>query len=212
MRGNVLPRATLGRLPRYLSYIRTEVQEGFISAAAIARGLELGEVMVRKDLSLVCGLGRPKVGYETRVLTHALENALGVGKEEAAVLVGAGKLGKALLGYDGFRQYGLRVAAAFDADAAVSGALYHGNLIYSMDRLVPYCRENRIRIGIITVPPESAQQVADLLAEGGVTAIWSFAPTRLQVPEGISLQQEDLALSLAHLRVLAREREDFEEQ
>lgn len=212
MRGDVLPRATLGRLPRYLSYIRTQVQEETISAAAIARGLDLGEVMVRKDLGLVCGLGRPKVGYETRILTDALEKALGVGNEEVAVLVGAGKLGKALLGYDGFRQYGLRVAAAFDVDTAVSGVLYHGDPIYPMDRLVPYCRENSIRIGIITVPPEAAQQVADSLVEGGVTAIWSFAPTRLQVPEGISLQQEDLALSLAHLRILARERDESEEQ
>ena len=111
-----IPRATLGRLPLYLRFLKTEVSGNNISATKIANGLGLGEVLVRKDLGKISNGGRPKIGYETKVLIDDIESALGVSGVTKAVIIGAGKLGRALLGYDGFWEYGLEITAAFDRE------------------------------------------------------------------------------------------------
>ena len=110
MNGAPITKATLGRLPRYLQYLKTlpQVNHSTISATAIARGLSLGEVQVRKDLASVSGSGKPKIGYVTHDLIRNLESHLGCEKLTSAVLVGAGKLGCALLEHDGFEEYGVR--------------------------------------------------------------------------------------------------------
>ena len=187
-----IPRATLGRLPMYLHYIRASVREKNVSAAAIARGLGLGEVQVRKDLSLICKEGRPRVGYTTEILLEALENVLGVRTGLSAVIVGAGKLGRALMRYDGFSIYGLEIAGAFDLDPVPPEVL-------PMEELSSFCTANGVHIGILTVPAEAAQRVCDEMVRSGITAIWNFAPVTLNVPAGVTVRQEDLALSLAHL-------------
>ncbi|MEG1017876.1 MAG: redox-sensing transcriptional repressor Rex, partial [Oscillospiraceae bacterium] len=107
---------TLVRLPLYLSYLRSAdiIKQHNISATAIANALCLNQVQVRKDLAKVSGRGKPKVGYETHELVARLEQFLGYDNVDSAVLVGAGHLGKALLSYDGFSQYGLKIVAAFD--------------------------------------------------------------------------------------------------
>lgn len=116
---SAISRATLGRLPAYLHFLESVTSEN-ISAPAIARALGLGEVLVRKDLSIVCGKGKPKTGYATNALKASLKAALGVNKVTPAVLVGAGKLGTALMDYRGFRDYGMEIIAAFDKDAEKS--------------------------------------------------------------------------------------------
>ena len=108
-----LSRATLGRLPMYLRYIR-RTNTDKISATQIAKGLGLGEVQVRKDLASVCAEGLPKVGYPVSALRRDMERALGVNVPVSAVIVGAGKLGSALMEYDGFADYGMKIVAAFD--------------------------------------------------------------------------------------------------
>ena len=156
-----LSRATIGRLPIYLDYLKhlpTETKT--ISATSIAKALNLGDVQVRKDLSAACGLGRPKIGYEVTELTRALEAT---------------------------------VTHAFDL-------LPNGNPeVHPVEELPTYCSLHQVEIGIITVPPEAAQGVADLLVKCGVQAIWCFAPVRLNLPQEITVQYENLALSLAHL-------------
>ena len=198
-----IARATLGRLPDYLQYIRSSVKEDTVSAAAIARGMHLGEVQVRKDLGLVCDSGRPRIGYETAKLTHAIELALGVDNMTPVIIVGAGKLGRAILEFDGFAEYGIHVVAAFDKDAARLGVTANHKVILCTSKLQEYCRSNDIRIGIIAVPDSQAQAVCRQMIDGGIRVIWNFAPTNLQVPEGILVKNENLALSLAHLKTSA---------
>ena len=199
-RSNVT-KATLGRLPQYLQFLNglPPGQYDHISATTIARMLSLGEVQVRKDLAAVSGLGKPKVGYRTSELITDLEDALGCKKLTPAILVGAGKLGRALLDYNGFEEYGVQITAAFDCNEQVLRMNNTSKEILPISSLKKYCSENGIRIGIITVGSGSAQDVCDQMLEAGITAIWNFAPCQLKVPDNVLVKQENLALSLAHL-------------
>ena len=199
-RSNVT-KATLGRLPQYLQFLNglPPGQYDHISATTIAKMLSLGEVQVRKDLAAVSGLGKPKVGYRTSDLIKDLEDALGCKKLTPAILVGAGKLGRALLDYNGFEEYGVQITAAFDCNEQVLRMNKNSKKILPISSLKKYCTENGIRIGIITVGSGSAQDVCDQMLEAGITAIWNFAPCQLKVPDNVLVKQENLALSLAHL-------------
>ena len=198
MNGNSIPKATLGRLPQYLAYLRSlPKMRSTISATAIAKALSLGDVQVRKDLAAVCGAGKPKIGYETEKLIFDIESRLGYKRLTNAVLVGAGKLGRALLDYDGFEEYGVRIVAGFDCNET---ALKRGTKdILPIKDIKSYCCEHDVKLGIITVGQGSAQDVCDKLVESGIKAIWNFAPVTLKVPNGVLLKQENLALSLAYL-------------
>ena len=196
-----ISKATLGRLPQYLCFLeRTDART--VSATAIAKALNLGEVQVRKDLAAVSGAGRPRIGYETCELAQKLQSVLGCGTKSRAVIVGAGKLGKALLDYEGFSKYGLEIVGAFDIDKRKAAETESGKSVYHIDSLEEKCSEWQVRIGIITVPAESAQIMCDRLVGAGVSAIWSFAPCALNVPDGVAFRREDLALSLAHLNLM----------
>lgn len=199
-RSNVT-KATLGRLPQYLQFLNglPPGQYDHISATTIAKMLSLGEVQVRKDLAAVSGLGKPKVGYRTSELIKDLEDALGCKKLTPAILVGAGKLGRALLDYNGFEEYGVQITAAFDCNEQVLRMNKTSKEILPISSLKKYCTENGIRIGIITVGSGSAQDVCNQMLEAGITAIWNFAPCQLKVPDNVLVKQENLALSLAHL-------------
>ena len=198
MNGYSIPKATLGRLPQYLEYLRSlpEIRRT-ISATAIAKELSLGDVQVRKDLAVVSGAGKPKIGYETDQLITDIESHLGYERLTNAVLVGAGKLGRALLDYDGFENFGVKIIAGFDCNETTlkKGA----KEILPIRDISACCRKHDVKIGIITVGGGSAQDVCDKLVESGVEAIWNFAPVALKVPNGILLKQENLALSLAYL-------------
>ena len=193
-----ISKATLGRLPQYLEYLRNLPEtHRTISATAIAKALSLGDVQVRKDLAAVSGAGKPKIGYETDKLINDIESHLGYEKLTSAVLVGAGKLGRALLDYDGFEDFGVKIVAGFDCNKTV---LQKGTReILPVEDIEDFCRGNDVKIGIITVGQGSAQEVCDKLVECGVEAIWNFAPVILKVPNGVLLKQENLALSLAYL-------------
>lgn len=199
MNGYSIPKATLGRLPQYLEYLKSlpEIRRT-ISATAIAKALSLGDVQVRKDLASVCGAGKPKIGYETDKLITDIESHLGYERLTNAVLVGAGKLGRALLDYDGFEDFGVKIVAGFDCNETV---LTKGTKdILPIRDIEVYCREHDVKLGIITVGQGSAQDVCDKLVESGIKAIWNFAPVTLKVPNGVLLKQENLALSLAYLK------------
>jgi redox-sensing transcriptional repressor len=199
MNGYSIPKATLGRLPQYLEYLRSlpEIRRT-ISATAIAKALSLGDVQVRKDLASVCGAGKPKIGYETDKLITDIESHLGYEQLTNAVLVGAGKLGRALLDYDGFEDFGVKIVAGFDCNETV---LTKGTKdILPIRDIEVYCREHDVKLGIITVGQGSAQDVCDKLVGSGIKAIWNFAPVTLKVPNGVLLKQENLALSLAYLK------------
>ena len=196
-----ISRATLKRLPTYLAYLKAMPDSSGvnISATALAAGLHMGEVQVRKDLALVSSGGRPKIGYNRAALIADIEQFLGYGNTNDAVLIGAGKLGRALLGYSGFAEYGLNIVAAFDENDAIIGTSKSGKPIMHLSRLGEVCRRDQIKIGIITVPAEQAQSVCDLLISNGILAIWNFAPKHLNVPDHILVQNENMAASLALL-------------
>jgi redox-sensing transcriptional repressor len=203
MKERPVTRATLGRLPQYLQLLRKLRDENVqnISATAIAGRLSLGEVQVRKDLCAVSGAGRPRIGYEICGLIESLEKILRYDKCTSAVLVGAGKLGKALLEYDEFEEYGVKIIAAFDCNEHI---LKKGGSteILPLNNFESFCKTNNVQIGIITVGAGSAQDVCDLMIRNGISAIWNFAPCKLNVSENVILKQEKLALSLAHLNNL----------
>ena len=196
-----ISKQTLQRLPFYLGYLKTldKVTIETVSATTIAEALNLNQVQVRKDLASVCSLGRPKVGYVTQELICEIEHFLGYDNAESAVIVGAGKLGKALLGYRGFEEYGLNIVAAFDTDEHIIDSDENGKKIFPMSKLKNLCGRMKIHIGIITVPAEYAQSVCDSLVDSGILAIWNFAPVHLTVPEHILVQNENMASSLAVL-------------
>ncbi|MBR4799719.1 MAG: redox-sensing transcriptional repressor Rex, partial [Clostridia bacterium] len=189
--------ATAGRLPVYLDYLKKCRSEGAktISAPYIARSLGRGEVQVRKDLSSVSSCGKPKVGFDIDRLIADIEKQLGPGSHESAVIVGCGRLGSALLAFEGFAPYGVEVVAAFDEKFGSASEDEQGKKLLPMSELAGFIAKNGIKIGIITVPAKSAQQVCNELVACGVNAIWNFAPKVLAVPEEVTLRQENLALS-----------------
>ncbi len=192
---------TLQRLPVYLRYLKFLPKDGQmnISAKAIAQALDLGEIQVRKDLAAVSSGGRPKIGYIMENLMEDIQSFLGYDNINDAVLVGAGKLGRALLAYEGFRECGLNIVAAFDVDDKATGDGGNGKSIFPVGRLKELCARMKTHIGIITVPEDSAQSVCDLLLEAGVLAIWNFAPVHLKVPERVLIRNENMAAELALL-------------
>ena len=193
-------KATLGRLPRYLDFLRELPPDKvtYISATTIAKELNLGEVQVRKDLASVSGAGKPKLGYIANELIEKIEEALGYNRLTKAVLVGAGKLGRALLHFEEFGKYGVEISGAFDSNEQII-SLTGKTEILPMNQFEYFCKVQNIQLGIITVGEGSAQAVCDKMVKSGITAIWNFAPCKLKVPAGILLQNENLALSLAHL-------------
>ena len=197
---NSIPKATLERIPVYLKFLKniTDDSKSTISATQISRGVMLGEVQVRKDLALISGRGKPRVGYERDTLIGDLEDHLGSDNMTNAVLIGAGKLGRALMDYAGFEEFGIKILAGFDCNET---ALKFGRdkLVLPIKDIEAFCAVNDIKIGIITVGEGSAQEVCDKLVACGVRAIWNFAPCTLDVPSDIIVKQEKLALSLAHL-------------
>lgn len=202
-----ISKQTLLRLPLYLNYLKQfgENQPEHISATTISEALRLNHVVVRKDLASVSTAGKPKIGYETADLIAELEAFLGYNDVDDAIIVGAGKLGKALLTYKGFRDCGMNIVAAFDIDEELYDDDYGGKRILPMDKLMDLCERMRVRIGIITVPAENAQAICNLLIESGILAIWNFAPVHLEVPDGVLVHNENLAASLALLSKQLRE-------
>lgn len=191
----------LKRLPVYLHYIKTlpECTEN-ISATRMAKDLGLGDVMVRKDLAKVSDGGRRKLGYVREDLIVDIEKFLDLNSTTDAIVVGAGKLGQALLDYSGFEATGLHIVAGFDIYASKRHT-NGGKPIYPMTKLAQFCEDNQVAIAIITVPAETAQAVCDELVGCGIRAIWNFAPVHLNVPESIVVQSENLAVSLTALRM-----------
>ena len=202
MENKKISKFVLKRLPGYLDYLKSlpDTAPEHISATTLANALGMGQVQVRKDLAIVSDGGRPKIGYQRKALIEDIEQFLGYDDTTNAVLIGAGKLGQALMGYKGFAEYGLSIRAAFDA-APKMEETEEGIPVYPVSQLTDYCREHRILMGIITVPAEHAQSVADQLIAGGIKAIWNFAPTHLDVPGNILVQYENMATSFAVLSV-----------
>lgn len=196
-----VPQPVLKRLPRYLNYLKEKRKQGVdrISSTVISTDLGLHSVQVRKDLAYVSDCGKPRTGFDLNELIYDIEHFLGYGNTREAVLVGVGKLGRTLLAYEGFAGYGLNILAAFDVNEELTDREVEGKYVFPISRLPEMTERLCASIGIITTPPDSAQEICDLLVAGGVQGIWNFAPTHLEVPENIIVQNEDIAASLVLL-------------
>jgi redox-sensing transcriptional repressor len=196
-----LPEPTLRRLPLYHRFLKELLGAGreFVSCTDIGADLDLDPTQVRKDLEAVGIAGRPRIGYVLANVIGELERFLGWNNTNEAFLVGAGSMGSALLGYKKFEECGLKIVAAFDNDPTKIGTLVHGKRILALEKIANLAGRMHILIGIIAVPAIGAQAVADLLVQGGIRAIWNFAPTHLRLPEHIIVHNEDLYCSLVSL-------------
>ena len=163
MKTTDVSRAALGRIPVYLKFIESLPQDvETVSATTIAKALGFGEVQVRKDLGAICGSGKPRIGYTVSDLKASLEYLID-SRNGKTVIVGAGKLGRALLDYGGFSDYGLDILAAFDTEVSQNNA--SGKPILPIDGLHDFCKENNVSIGVIAVPAKAAQEVCDKLCQ-----------------------------------------------
>jgi redox-sensing transcriptional repressor len=194
-------RATAARIPAYLRYLKGEAGKGveYVSSAAIARDMGYSAVGVRKDLALVSSApGKPRLGFEVKQLICDIEHFLGYHELVDAIIVGAGGLGRAILTYDGFANYGINIVAAFDNSPSRIGAI-GDKTVYPIERLEEIVKRHNIKVGVLTVPRNVAQQACNDMVRAGITSILNFAPVYLQVKEGIRVKYEDLAVSLAEL-------------
>jgi len=191
----------LKRLPLYLNYLKSLPDSVVsISATAIAKALDLGDVQVRKDLAKVSDGGRRRTGHLREKLIRDIEDFLDFASSTGSIVIGAGKLGQALLDYTGFEESGLNILAGFDL-APMGQQTDSGKPLYPMDQLEGFCKRYDVQVGILTVPAERAQEVCDRLIACGIQAIWNFAPVHLKVPAHVVVQNENLAVSLSTLRI-----------
>lgn len=198
---STIPEASLRRLSIYYHLLQAMMLTGVpnVSCTAIAAALNLDATQVRKDIEVTGMVGKPKVGYPLPALARWIENFLGWNNTHEAILVGVGSLGSALLGYDKFRRLGFDLVAAFDIDPQKAGHMVAGKEVFRLDRLQDIALRRHIQLGVIATPSAAAQSVADRMVEGGIRAIWNFAPVHIRVPSSVVLQNEDLYHSLASL-------------
>lgn len=194
-----IPEPTLRRLPRYLHLLRSIEDRPVISSTRIGALLQLEPIQVRKDLACTGLVGRPKIGYQVPELIEAIEKLLGWNDARQGFIVGVGKLGSALLGYPLFQDSGLKIVAAFDSDPEKVGAKVHGRIVLPLEKLPDLARRMRVMVGVLSVPADAAQGVAELMVSSGIMAIWNFAPVALSLPVEIIVQNEDLYSGLAAL-------------
>jgi redox-sensing transcriptional repressor len=192
---------TLLRMPLYYSCLKAARRPGMenVSCSYIALKLDLTPIQVRKDFESFGAKGRPKIGYSVDDLIDLISGELGYDNTSEAFLVGTGNLGKALLGYPSFKEYGLDIIAGFDRDESVTDTKIHGKPVLPIGKFKELSRRMGIRIGVITVPGEQAQMIADMMVESGMEAIWNFAPVHLDVPDEVIVENVNMASSLAVL-------------
>lgn len=197
----IIPLPTIRRYPIYLRAIKSKIAGGelHVSSAVLAEELGFDPVLSRKDLAMAGIPGKPRRGYPAKELCEAINRALGWDNPIDAALVGVGSLGCALLGYSGFEEQNLSITAAFDINPEVVGKRVHGVKVRPMEDLSALIRNLKLSIGIITVPSATAQDCANHLIAAGIKAIWNFAPIQLTVPKNVTVQNVDLAQSLAVL-------------
>ena len=171
-----------------------------MSSAAIAQSLNLNPVLVRKDLSGVSSVtGKPHTGFEIDTLIKDLSEFLGYNNVDEAILVGVGSLGRLILTNKEFSSMGLDITVGFDKDPDLHGLQIGDKYILPMEKMESSVKRTGVKIGIITVPADQAQAVCDQMVNCGILAIWNFAFTLLNVPQGILVKNENLPSSLAVL-------------
>jgi redox-sensing transcriptional repressor len=201
-----LSRASVGRLSLYLRRLEGLLREGItrVSSSLLGESLGVGDAQVRKDLASLGNLGQPGIGYDAPELIVAIRHVLGIDHDWAVALVGVGNLGRALLRYHGFLQRGFRFVALFDSDPAKVGQRVEGLAVHALEAVESVLSANRAELGVLTVPAEGCQGVAEALIGAGVRGLLNFAPTVLRVPAGVNVVNVDLTVQLEQLAFLVQ--------
>ena len=189
----------LMRYYRYLSEVTARKSMDTITSAQLGAVLHIDPTQVRKDFGAIGLMGISRVGYEVCEVCRAIRLVFGFDQPYAAVLVGAGHLGSALVSYPGFVRYGLHIVAAFDNDPAKVGTTVDGVTVRGIRSLKPYVRKHDVKLGILTTPVGVSQAITDRLVEAGIKAIWNFSPTRLTAPADVLIRNEHISLGLAQV-------------
>ncbi len=197
-----VPEPTLARLSRYLRCLRELAAEDVrtVSSAQLAARLGILSAQIRRDLSHFGEFGRPGIGYDVQHLLARLTEAMQLDREQRAVIVGAGNLGAALVGYSGFARSPFRVVGIFDNNFSKIGRMLWDLTIQDVRELAEVNRELQATIGVIAVPARAAQEAADALIAADITALLNFAPARLVVPPHVTTRTVDF---LRELEILA---------
>ena len=193
-----IPEATVARLPVYLQLLVEQAELGIdsISSDGLAELAGVNAAKVRKDLSYLGSYGTRGVGYEVAFLVYQIRRELGLTHDWPVVIVGAGNLGQALAGYNGFGDRGFPVGGIVDIDTAKIGSVIGGVRVRHLDEVAQVVQQRNISIGVIATPGHAAQDAADALVAAGVTSILNFAPSVISVPHGIHVGKVDLAVEL----------------
>jgi redox-sensing transcriptional repressor len=201
-----LSRASVARLSLYLRHLERFHSAGVatVSSGQLGEALGIADAQVRKDLAYLGNLGHPGVGYPTREVITALRHKLGIDREWGAVVVGVGNLARALLRYRGFQQQGFRIVALFDTDLGKVGQRVDDLEVYAPEQMPAVIAATGAELGILTVPAEAAQSVADALVAAGVRGVLNFAPVVLRLPPQVSLVSVDLTVQLQQLAFLVQ--------
>ncbi len=190
------------RTPIYLSVCRQLLNDGaeYITAPQISNITGVNVETVKKDLAQICKTpGNPKLGRKADILVNEILDFGVYSKMTNAVIIGVGHLGGALLNYDGFEEWGLRISAGFDENPKLLGEVVNGITIYPLNELSAIIKETKAEIAIITTPRSVAQKATDATVAAGIKAVWNFAPVHINVPDHIILQNENMASSLSLL-------------
>lgn len=204
-----VPEATVQRLSIYLRSIRRLDEDRVLPSQELADLVGTSDGQVRKDLTYFGEFGVPGQGYRVGKLKQEISRILGVDRTWWIALVGMGNLGAALLAYPGFTRQGFKIKVAFDNDLSKIGKIWQGVRIQDVEKISEVLSKQEIKIGIITTPAKTAQEVTNKLVEGGVKGILNFAPTRIFVPEGIKLKNVDLSIELECLSYFLGEKKEY---
>ncbi|HJA13438.1 MAG TPA: redox-sensing transcriptional repressor Rex [Candidatus Mediterraneibacter merdipullorum] len=196
-----ISRAVISRLPRYHRYLGDLLEEGVerISSNDLSRKMHVTASQIRQDLNNFGGFGQQGYGYNVQYLYEEIGKILGLDKKHNFIIIGAGNLGQALANYASFERSGFILKSLFDVNPRLAGVTIRGIQVRMMDELVDFLAENEIEIAALTIPRSKAVEVADLLVENGIKAIWNFAHTDLMLPKDVIVESVHLSDSLMQL-------------
>ncbi len=209
---NSISKAVIGRLPRYYRYLGEIMESGVerISSGELSKKMNVTASQIRQDLNNFGGFGQQGYGYNVKYLYVEIGKILGVDKQHNMIIIGAGNLGRALANYANFEKRGFVLIGLFDKNPKLIGKKVRGIAVQSMKNLEEFAKDNKIDIATLAIPKTEAVKVAEKLAECGVSAIWNFAHTDLNLPKNIVVENVHLSESLMQLSYnLARTENDM---
>ncbi|WP_350342555.1 redox-sensing transcriptional repressor Rex [Proteinivorax tanatarense] len=196
-----IPDVVIKRLPIYLRYLDqlSAMDVETVSSQQMGDDLNLNPAQIRKDLSIFGDFGVKGMGYRVSDLSEKLRSILGLDKEIPIILVGVGNLGAALCQYNRYQSPSTRIVSVFDGHPSKVGQTVGSMVVKPMEDMEDFVQQNKVKMGIITVPSQAAQKVADQMIESGITVILNFAPTLIHVPSNVKVQNSDVTTELQAL-------------